>query len=155
MIVSPVRGEYRISQGFGKNKQVYSQFGMLGHNGQDIALPVGTSLFAPIDGIVEVNDAGSNAYGLSVRITEEFGTEKRQVILAHLSETNLQTGQKILAGQEIGKSGNTGFSTGPHLHWGLRRILSNGNVKDYDNGYFGWENIFEQGWITKNEPSIY
>ena len=155
MILSPVRGDFEITQGFGENPQVYKKFGLKSHNGQDLALPVGTPLYSPIDGRILIKKEQPKGYGKYCYITEQYNGECREIILAHLDRfANWTDGDWIKAGDLVGWSGNTGFSTGPHLHWGLRRRI-NGGVKNYENGYFGYEDIFGKGWISKNEPSKY
>ena len=88
------------------------------HAGVDIAVPVGTSLFSYVDGTVEYADYdGHGNYGLFIDIRSEDGHIHR---FAHLSHISVGVGDRVLAGQEFGKTGNTGNSTGPHLHWEVR-----------------------------------
>ena len=124
---------FRVSQEFGERPDVYKQFGMKGHNGIDFACAIGTPLYSPFEGVCSVKHQGTGAYGLSIRIKND----KYEVIFAHLSEANIKPGQVVLPGTKIGKSGNSGFSTGPHLHFGIREYL-NGSVDHYSNGYYGW-----------------
>lgn len=156
MILAPLREDFPISQAFGKNPKVYAQFGMNGHDGQDIACPSGTRIYSPIDGTAEFKDSGDEGYGKYVKITEDRTGECRQIILGHLSVLEIESGNKkeIKAGQLVGLSGNTGNSTGSHLHWSYRK-LKDGKVLNYNNGYHGREDIFLQGWIVKNLPSKY
>ena len=131
----------RITQDFGENPQIYEQFGMIGHNGTDFGVPVGTEIFSPTDGVVKVlkSDGG---YGLHMKIRSSH--KAIECVLAHLSEVSVLDGSKVYAGQFLGYSGNTGFSTGPHLHYGVRRLESssksvwNWEVENHDNGYFGY-----------------
>ena len=161
MIIAPVRGDFKVTQWFGERPEVYARFKyksgrpMKGHNGIDLSTPVNTPIYSPIDGIWEVGE-DPNGYGLYIRITEEpHKDERRQVILAHLSSIEIAGKDKVKAGELVALSGNSGFSTGPHLHWGFRRLDRGGSVINFDNGFFGYEDIFDKGWITKNEPSIY
>lgn len=123
-----------ISQEFGKNPQIYNQFGMDGHNGLDFAIPEGTELFAVIDG--EVTEIGYDAtgYGNHIRTKNKDGIA---IIYAHLSSISVSEGDAIQAGDLIAYTGNTGYSTGPHLHLGLR-FYTEAGVKDYNNGYYGY-----------------
>ncbi|MBT4936661.1 M23 family metallopeptidase, partial [Candidatus Peregrinibacteria bacterium] len=123
-----------ISQEFGKNPQIYNQFGMDGHNGLDFAIPEGTELFAVIDG--EVTELGYDAtgYGNHIRTKNADGVA---IIYAHLRSISVSEGQSLKAGDLLGHTGNTGFSTGPHLHLGLR-FYTDAGVKDYNNGYYGY-----------------
>lgn len=70
-----------------------------------------------IDGIAKVMPFDSGGYGNWVKIVKGA----LEVIYAHLSKHKLKTGQKVRVGQTVGISGNTGFSTGPHLHYEMRR----------------------------------
>ena len=131
----------RISQLFGKNPDMYKQFGMKGHNGIDIALKVGTPVFAPCDGVVQIRD-DAGGYGKHVKIRSPHGA--KEVVIGHLSTFSVSNNQKVFVGEQIGLSGNTGYSTGAHLHIGLRYLKpKRGNiwgweVRNYNNGYYGY-----------------
>lgn len=90
---------------------------MLWHNGIDLRAPIGTPVYAVADGMVEVAKNNPGGYGLYVVINHKdiFGS-----LSAHLSQYNVSPGQKVKAGDIIGLSGNTGDSTGPHLHFEIR-----------------------------------
>lgn len=147
MIFSPLPGTPTVTQGFGQNPQIYSQFGLAGHNGIDFGCDVGTTIYAPHDGVATVKDDGANGYGLSVVID---GPTRRS-LLGHLSETNVVTGQSISQGDPIGKSGQSGFSTAPHLHWTFKLLL-NKQVQNKDNGYDGAIDVteFTRLWQDQN-----
>lgn len=103
----PVRG--RISSTFGP------RWGRM-HNGLDIAVPTGTHVKAAADG--RVTFAGWNGgYGILVIVDHGNGVETRY---AHNSRLNVKVGQKVSRGQVIAYSGNTGNSTGPHVHFEIR-----------------------------------
>lgn len=86
-----------------------------GHKGVDFALPEGTQLKSVVEGNVEVvRDEGSISFGKSVRIRTDDG---RLVIYAHLRDMAVSVGERVEFGEVIGHSGNTGHSTGPHLHF--------------------------------------
>ena len=106
-----------ITQKFGLNPDMYEQFGLDGHNGTDFRAKIGTQVFSPIDGKVKVKKDESG-YGWHVKIR---GGE-REIVLGHLSKFNVIDGQSVHMGDRIGLTGNTGFSTAPHLHFGLRRL---------------------------------
>ncbi|MBE5944878.1 MAG: hypothetical protein E7258_08170 [Lachnospiraceae bacterium] len=100
---------YVISSGFGP------RWGT-SHNGVDLAVDMGTPVAASKDGIV--TQAGWNGgYGISVYVEHENGVVTRY---AHLSELNVEVGQQVSQGDIIAYSGNTGRSTGPHLHFEIR-----------------------------------
>ncbi len=101
-----------------KNPQGY---GGQGHNGIDLRAAVGTKVFAPADGIVAgVGDTGlirgCYSYGRWVMIKHPNGLS---TLFAHLSTPLVKTGQAVSRGDLIAYSGNTGYSTGPHLHFGV------------------------------------
>jgi murein DD-endopeptidase MepM/ murein hydrolase activator NlpD len=94
------------------------------HNGIDIAAPTGTPIYAPMGGTVERvfwSDLGGN----SVIIKHDDGTHTTGY--AHLDQTFVKVGEKVKYGDVIGTVGNTGRSTGPHLHLTLR---VNGTIVD-------------------------
>jgi murein DD-endopeptidase MepM/ murein hydrolase activator NlpD len=132
MIFCPLPGTPLITQGFGQNPQVYSQFGYQGHNGLDFGVPEGTTVYAPHDGTVTVKDTGTQGYGKHVIIQDG----RRYSLLGHLSSVSARDGQSIAQGDPIGQSGMTGMCTGPHVHWTFK-LLSNGTVQNKDNGYDG------------------
>jgi hypothetical protein len=126
-----------ISQKFAKNPQIYNQFGMNGHNGLDFAIAEDTNLYAVIDGTVFKQGYDPQGYGNFIRTKNQEGIA---IIYAHLHSVNVSEGDTIKAGDLLGKTGNTGFSTGPHLHLGLRFYNEQNTVNNYDNGYYGYEN---------------
>ncbi len=112
----------RITQYFGntpfasQNAQVYSG---KGHNGIDLAADIGTPVLAAAAGqVIGIDDTDracpGASYGKWVLIRHNNGLS---TLYAHLSYTNLQEGDTVKAGQEIAYSGNTGYTTGPHLHF--------------------------------------
>ena len=106
------------------------------HQGIDIPLPTGTPLYSVFDGKVRVSGV-MGGYGNIVIIRHSNGTE---TFYGHMSRRTVESGDMVRAGDVIGFSGNTGRSTGPHLHFETRyhglafdpqRIIdfSNGNLK--------------------------
>jgi len=123
----------KVTQPFGANPDYYFEhFKMKGHSGQDLRAAVGTQLFAPIDGKIEVRNYGRKSYGLHIRISNE----RLLIILAHLRRASVKTGDTVNMGEKIGLTGNSGLSTGPHLHMGGYK-LKDGKVQDRMNGYGG------------------
>jgi murein DD-endopeptidase MepM/ murein hydrolase activator NlpD len=105
----PVKSNYRFTSGFGQ------RWGRL-HAGTDFAGPIGTPIYATADGVVTF--AGwSSGYGRLIKIQHEFGIETRY---AHQSRLRVSVGQRVSRGQRIGDMGNSGRSTGPHLHYEVR-----------------------------------
>ncbi len=87
------------------------------HNGWDIANPEGTPVYAVDDGVVKFAGWSDRGYGNMVVI--DHGSY--QTLYAHLRDApSVSEGQSVVAGQVIGSMGNTGFSTGPHLHFEIR-----------------------------------
>ena len=131
----------RISQKFGENPALYAPFNMKGHNGVDFAIPVGTPIFAPCDGKVKVVIT-PDGYGKHIKLRSSHGA--REIVLGHLSEFDVKDGDTVNMGQLLGLSGNTGFSTGAHLHMGLRFLepaqgdIFKWGVVNYNNGYYGY-----------------
>jgi LysM repeat protein len=93
--------------------------GIHGHNGVDFGGPIGTSIKAAASGTVTVARSGgyNGGYGSYVVISHPNGT---QTLYAHMSSVGVSVGQKIGQGEYIGAIGNTGKSTGPHLHFEVR-----------------------------------
>ena len=86
------------------------------HNGVDFAAGTGTDIFAPADGTV-IRAGWASGYGNVIYIQHEFGIETRY---GHLSRIRVKKGQRVSRGQHIGDMGNTGRSTGTHLHYEVR-----------------------------------
>ena len=116
--VKPINGG-RLTSNFGKRaapKKGASTY----HKGVDWATPTGTPVYASCGGTVAKAGWGSG-YGYVVYINHEDG---RQTRYGHLSKVLVSAGQKVKQGDKIALSGNTGVSTGPHLHF---EILINGS----------------------------
>lgn len=86
------------------------------HQGLDIALKTGDPIYATFDGKVRFSKAAGN-YGNLVIIRHNNGLE---TYYAHLSQRDVEVGDWVVAGQQIGLGGSTGRSTGPHLHYEVR-----------------------------------
>ncbi|MCZ2526405.1 peptidoglycan DD-metalloendopeptidase family protein [Streptomyces sp. HB2AG] len=86
------------------------------HTGQDFAVPTGTSVRAVTDGtVVAAGWGGSYGYQVVLRHADGKYTQ-----YAHLSSISVRTGERVTGGRQIGRSGSTGNSTGPHLHFEVR-----------------------------------
>jgi murein DD-endopeptidase MepM/ murein hydrolase activator NlpD len=104
-----------ISQRFGENPAAYARFGLAGHTGVDFAVPHGTPIGAVDSGIVQ--ESGSLPdYGEYVKVRHPWG----ESLYAHLSARKVEAGEPVNRGSIIGRSGNTGNSTAPHLHFAIR-----------------------------------
>lgn len=126
----------RITQKFGVNPDSYAQDGLMGHNGVDFGCPVGTELLASESGvIIEVGDQGRAGYGKFFRIKTD---NLLQLTYGHCSLVKVKNGQRVTKGEVVALSGNTGRSTGPHLHFGVREYAKDGTtIKSYANGFKG------------------
>jgi murein DD-endopeptidase MepM/ murein hydrolase activator NlpD len=102
-------GVGRLTSGFG------NRWGRL-HAGIDLAAGTGSPIRAAAEGVVE-STGNEGGYGQTIRIQHADGT---QTLYAHLSAITVGAGQQVAAGEEIGREGNTGASTGPHLHFEVR-----------------------------------
>lgn len=111
-----------VTQWFGENPAMYAAYGLAGHNGLDYRAPLGTPVLAAHPGIAKVYDQGAAGYGKYVVLTyiDGAGRERYVTYYAHLSEHRVGMGQRVKRGDVLGLSGNTGNSTGPHLHFGLK-----------------------------------
>lgn len=111
-------GQGRLTQHFGEKSSLY---GSKPHNGTDIGAPVGTPIFAVDEGVVMAIDNNDRStrnkyqYGKYVLIRHPNGLAS---LYAHLSQQAVAKGEAVRRGQVIGYVGNTGYSTGPHLHLG-------------------------------------
>lgn len=125
--VMPCKGV--ISSAYGQRKTP-KEGASTNHNGWDIACPVGTSVVAINDGKV-IAAGAARGYGNyvvidhgvidGVNVTSEYG---------HISSWSVEVGQKVSKGEEIAKSGNSGVSTGPHLHITIRHGNYRGKAVD-------------------------
>ncbi|WP_369034059.1 MULTISPECIES: M23 family metallopeptidase [Streptomyces] len=124
--VDPVK-KYTLSASFNQAGNMWSSK----HSGQDFAVPSGTKVFAAHGGTVVKaggNGAGDgSAYGNAIVIKHGNGTYSQY---AHLSKINVKVGQVVATGQRIALSGNTGNSSGPHLHFEIRTTANYGSAVD-------------------------
>lgn len=108
--VVPVRGQLTSPYGW------RPRFGRM-HRGVDLNLHVGDSVVSAFDGKVRVVKYEAGGYGHYIVVRHDNGLE---TVYGHLSRTLVRPGQRVRAGQLIAKGGNTGRSTGPHLHFETR-----------------------------------
>jgi hypothetical protein len=88
------------------------------HEGVDIPLAIGVEIKAVMDGVVSFSGMGGGALSRGLYITIDHGGG-RTTLYSHLSKSFVSKGNSVMKGDVIGLSGNSGFSTGPHLHFGL------------------------------------
>ncbi|NWG06118.1 MAG: peptidoglycan DD-metalloendopeptidase family protein [Chloroflexi bacterium] len=128
-LIVPVNGP--ITQLFGENPQIYKKWGFPGHNGVDYGIANGTPVGAAAAGFVAAVSFENGGYGNYVKLSHKDGAKTFYTYYAHLASAAVSPGQKVKAGDTVGFSNNTGASTGPHLHFGLRIDGENPSYKGY------------------------
>ena len=116
----PVKGSFRYTSGFGP------RWGRM-HNGSDFAAAHGSPIYSTADGVV-THAGWLSGYGRLIKIQHEFGIETRY---AHLSRIRVEVGQRVSRGDRIGDMGNSGRSTGTHLHYEVRHSGTPVNPMSY------------------------
>jgi len=133
-LIHPVK-KVHITQDWGVNEAIYRRFGLSGHNGVDYRVfddngkraTYGKS-YAPHTGKIIEASNNTNGYGWYVKIEND----KEGSILGHHKELMVKVGDVVKQGDYIGITDNTGWSTGPHLHWGYYL-----KPRNKANGYSG------------------
>lgn len=124
--VKPMVGTYSY-HGFGVRRDPF--IGILKrHEGVDIHNDIGTPVYATGDGVVEFSGATGSGYGIALEINHGYGYK---TWYAHLSKCVARSGQRVKRGALIAYSGNTGRSTGPHLHYEVIRNGEKQNPVEY------------------------
>ena len=145
----PIKG--RITSRYGVRRKV-------NHNGIDIAVKVGDTICSTFNGIVRFSKATDTGYGTLVIVRHDNGIETYH---GHLSKRLVESGDRVVAGQPIALGGNSGRSTGPHLHFECRymgqsfdpeRIINfaSGDLRREElllkRSYFSIYSKYEQDW---------
>ena len=128
----------KVTQGFGEHPDWYTQFGLKGHNGIDFGLPSGSVIQAVDDGIITEASYDPEGFGYYIKVTHTWGDS----LSAHLTQPpagKVDLNKKVKAGDVIAMSDNTGNSTGPHLHFGIR-------IKPFSR---------DDGWMGYSDPAPY
>ena len=110
--------EGRVSSKFGWRVDPVSKKPQQFHGGIDIACPTGTPVNASADGEVKISEFNNGGYGNLIVIQHE---KDLATYYGHLSARNVTPGTKVKKGQRIGAVGATGYVTGPHLHFEIRK----------------------------------
>ena len=113
---APVKG-YRINSAFGLRKLTIEAKARA-HKGVDFAAPKGTSVYSTAEGKVVRAGFQAGGYGNFIEVKHPNGMSS---VYGHLSRIDVHTGQSVATGERIGLVGSTGYSTGPHLHFEVRR----------------------------------
>jgi len=140
--VVPVTGT--ITSKFGPRRYRY-------HYGTDIKLQTGDSVRSSFAGKVRITDYDRRGYGHYVVVRHDNGLE---TVYAHLSHVLVELDQMLEAGQVVGLGGNTGRSTGSHLHYEIRFLgnaMNPEKIIDFENG----SPFMHEYLITKNESFYY
>lgn len=113
------------------------------HGGVDLRASIGTEVTATADGVVEyAGDNAGSGMGRMIKIVHNYGFS---TIYAHLSEIDVKVGQYISQGDTIGRSGNTGLSEAPHLHYEVRYLERRLDPKSFmDWSFERYQTVFEQ-----------
>lgn len=118
----PFEGSYRLSSNFNPRRKHPVTGRISPHNGTDFAMPIGTPVTAPANGVVE-RVSNHHAAGRYIVVRHDNGYRTRYL---HLSRPLVKQGERVAMGERIALSGNTGRSTGPHLHYEV--IVNNSPV---------------------------
>ena len=125
--IRPMMGHYAIHGGYGIRLHPILGIRRM-HDGIDIMNDIGTPVYATGDATVIESGHSGTGYGIVIELNHGFGYTS---IYAHLSRVLVSHNQKVKRGQLIGYSGNTGLSSGPHLHYEVKLNNKNINPKTY------------------------
>ena len=129
-MISPVDVKYRLGDGF-RFREIHPVFGTPRmHYGQDFSVPYGTDVYATGDGTVIESGWNSGGFGNYIVIDHGYGL---QSTYGHLSQIRITKGMNIKRGDLIGLSGNTGTSSGPHLHYQIDQFGQHKNPVNFFN----------------------
>ncbi len=116
------------------------------HHGIDLVADIGTPIYATADGVVSTTQKKKTGYGYLLMVNHGFGFETRY---AHMNKFKVKKGRFVKKGDLIGWSGNTGRSTGPHLHYEIRFL-----GKSLDPKRFMAWNLTNFSHLFKREPNV-
>ncbi len=145
--VAPVKGKLTSPYGW------RPRFGRM-HRGVDLNLHVGDSVVSAFDGKVRLVKYEARGYGHYIVVRHDNGLE---TVYGHLSRTLVKPGQRVRAGQLIAKGGNTGRSTGPHLHFETRFMglaVNPEAIIDFEN-YVTHKDVFTFDKRTYERAQVY
>lgn len=155
-IVYPTQYPY-FNQRFGNKMDKYSAMGLGGHNGIDLQAVHNSPVYASHNGVVTfTGEDGAGGVGIVLRTLRPFEYESGEAffktIYWHLLAVGgvlVKAGEQVVAGQLIGRANNTGFSTGDHLHFGLKPQIQGEND-------WTWENVNQNnGYRGAIDPEPY
>lgn len=144
---------FDVSAPFGSVSSIHPN----GHTGVDLVMNAGTKLFSPVDGVIKkIVDYGDKNLGKGIFIETD---DNKTVIMGHLSDFKVKVGQIVKEGDLVALSGNTGRSTGAHLHLGMQDVngkfvspeqLLNSDYPTFNDVIFQKEGIFTKVKNTVN-----
>lgn len=129
--IQPIDNKHliRLTSGFGyRNHPIYKI--KLFHEGIDYSAPIGSKVYSTGNGIVSYIKSSKRGYGNYIIIDHGYGYK---TLYGHLEKINVKLNESVKRGQIIGYVGNTGLSTGPHLHY---EVIKNDKPVDPINYYF-------------------
>jgi len=128
-LYKPFKGNYPITSGYGNRKDPISGKDSF-HNGIDFGVPANTPLYNLEDGVVTVAGVidNFNPKSPNLAVGVKANSDGVVAVYMHINRIDVKVGQKLKGGDMIGLSGNTGYSTGPHLHFGLYSKLWNSTI---------------------------
>lgn len=126
--ISPVNVNFQLGDGY-KFRPIHPVLGTPRmHNGQDFRVPIGTEVFATGDGIVVESGYSTGGFGNYVVIDHDYGLS---TLYGHLSQIKVSKGMNVKRGDLIGLSGDSGLSSGPHLHYQVEQKGQTENPRNY------------------------
>ncbi|WP_428775035.1 M23 family metallopeptidase [Vibrio sp.] len=148
----------RISSGYGKRKHPVTGKQKF-HRGQDFAVNTGTKIYAPADGVVEVTRPSNKGSGNFLRLQHSYGFSSSY---SHMKKFAVKSGEFVQKGDLIGYSGNSGLSSGPHLHYEIRfvgraldpRPFVDWGVNDFDTIFSKVRGIRWESLVNKVELRV-
>ncbi len=158
-IIYPVTKRFNIvSQWFGENlSPIYKNMGLDGHNGIDFVCPTGTPIYAVHDGeVTYTGEDGSGGQMIVLRTYIKYPYDGAEVyfktIYGHLQKEGgilVKAGQGVATGDLIGLSDNTGMSTNPHLHFGMKPVMKG------EDDWSWWNYAQKNGYLGAIDPKPY
>lgn len=140
----PFDGTYEITQGFGKADAAVKDLYAF-HSGIDFALPEGTPVLAVCDGMIQ--QVGSDEAGYGNYVIVRPNGSVAGYLYGHLSKVAVEQNQYVAEGDVIGYSGNSGLSTGPHLHFEART--------QWDKASTAYEPRFSDAVVPTEQEEIF
>lgn len=136
-----LKQDFPVSQEYGVNEAYYAQFNLDGHEGVDFKTPNGTEIFSPLNGVIVRDGYSQKDYGNYVVVYDPV--QHCAVWFCHLLDNAVAIGDRVAAGQYLGRTNNTGNTTGPHCHVNFCETDANGIRINMDNGKQGFLNLFD------------